>query len=708
MKMKKPTIVCSNNNNNSYGITFRNLLLYAIIALTVTGDSEYGPSSGGIFVSAAGGELAKFTIEQMTPGVSYRQDVCDRYEAFTNGTVELKDALAGMDLNVLMSAYEEGYFNYDSEFGINPDYPGLSAVLMDELARLGNFRWRNSFGISDAPYGNHSWTDLLVWGTEVYDMNIDWWAQNIERMNMGVAFLEEWYDSSIVLIRKKPEETISNEINFWNWTRPYDGRVWALTVITIFFSGLAYQWLEYLAKERDGRTMWEWWSENAYKGFLGFTQEYQFEPKTFEGRIFGISISIWALVMTATYTANLASLLVDRSLPPVIITSIDEAIQAKTPICTLEGTNSDAFIKLNFKAAIRVEKKTLEEVYRGLQVGECDLAAEVVASWEELNSVRKYNPTCNLERVSATVFPNKAGFATKADAGNRCSGLIRDVINLHMSFMISEGFVQRAWEREHKFSLDIDCDAYRPDLDTGRPFTESPATTTPVTDGEDGTRRQLLPNPTTQIRSRSLKGGRRGAAAGIGATGEDGGASEELTLEQMIGTFMLHWSLTALAIFIGYMKLYYNRYNVKKQHTFQEEEETCHHPSKNDKHFSRRGTTTTEFTSRSTDENLTSSRPNSKVCFEESSLDEENDLRTTTSDAGTCRAATTTATGKADVSDQLWALQDSQVRMHQNHCQLLEEQRMLKEQIQLLVATVNRQSTQMEEANRRSSSATNN
>ena len=162
---------------------------------------------------------------------------------------------------------------------------------MDELARRGNFEWRNSFGTSVAPYGNHTWTDLLAWGVETYDMNIDWWAQNVDRMNMGVAFLEEWYDSSIILIRRKPEETVSNDINFWNWLKPYDGTVWALTIITIILSAVVYQWLEYLSKERNGRTLWEWSTENLYKGFLGFTQEYQFEPVTFEGRIFGISMS---------------------------------------------------------------------------------------------------------------------------------------------------------------------------------------------------------------------------------------------------------------------------------------------------------------------------------------------------------------------------------------------------------------------------------
>lgn len=218
-----------------------------------------------------GGEMAFFTTPQMATGITHRQNVCDRYLAFRNGTMNIKNALAGLQLNVLMGAYNGSYFNYDDENGIDPTYPGIAAIIMDELAQRAGFTWRDSFGIFTDPKGadyNETWTDVLVWGVEHYDVNIDWWARNLERMNMGVAFTREWYDSSIIMIGKKDPDEFTDENlgfhDFWNWLRPFNGAVWWTTVATIVMSGLVFQLLEYLVDERKDRKFWVWFSENMY------------------------------------------------------------------------------------------------------------------------------------------------------------------------------------------------------------------------------------------------------------------------------------------------------------------------------------------------------------------------------------------------------------------------------------------------------------
>ena len=65
-------------------------------------------------------------------------------------------------------------------------------------------------------------------------------------------------------------------MSFWNWTRPYDVRVWLTTLFTVILSGLVYQWLEYMQDERDGRTAWEWWSENFYLSAINFSQNFDY------------------------------------------------------------------------------------------------------------------------------------------------------------------------------------------------------------------------------------------------------------------------------------------------------------------------------------------------------------------------------------------------------------------------------------------------
>ena len=71
--------------------------------------------------------------------------------------------------------------------------PGLQAVILDEIAKRGQFTWRNSFAaVEDSPVDGTTYTDLLNWTTIHYDIMISWWLPNNERKNMGINFLEPW------------------------------------------------------------------------------------------------------------------------------------------------------------------------------------------------------------------------------------------------------------------------------------------------------------------------------------------------------------------------------------------------------------------------------------------------------------------------------------------------------------------------------------
>ena len=135
-----------------------------------------------------------------------------------------------MKLNVVFGAYAGSYFNYNNETGIQP-YGGIVAEIMDELSARAGFTWRDSFGIYDVPAGgeNETWTDLLIWSIDNYDLTVDWWAKSIDRMNLGVAFLKEWYDSSIIMISKTDpaaELGIDNTtVSLGNWLEPFTWNV---------------------------------------------------------------------------------------------------------------------------------------------------------------------------------------------------------------------------------------------------------------------------------------------------------------------------------------------------------------------------------------------------------------------------------------------------------------------------------------------------
>lgn len=75
-------------------------------------------------------------------------------------------------------------------------------MLMDELANSAGFTWRDSYGAYPGPGegSNHTWTELLLWMTENFDISVEWWAKTLERLKLGVNFPEGWYDCSYILV----------------------------------------------------------------------------------------------------------------------------------------------------------------------------------------------------------------------------------------------------------------------------------------------------------------------------------------------------------------------------------------------------------------------------------------------------------------------------------------------------------------------------
>ena len=325
----------------------------------------------------------------------YRQNVCDRHDLYYEGIVELRDALSGENVNVYVPVWDDFYFklrristldnNADTtedddtimtwnENGdiiastnvvIDETNPGLIAEILDEIGKRGNFTWRNSYGYTPSPEKvvaladplsrdiaiNKTWTDLLLWSTQHYDISADEWFHTNERMKMGITFPEGFVDASIILADNVDDDDESDEKGFsflWSWTKPFNGAVWAMIVGTAILSGLIYGMLETshdtldeqfdhfigshnptdipTLTDGDGRnegkapTMTNssttisstllHLSTSLYGITLIYFQHVILYPKTIPGKIMVCSIGFWSLVMVATYTANLASFFV--------------------------------------------------------------------------------------------------------------------------------------------------------------------------------------------------------------------------------------------------------------------------------------------------------------------------------------------------------------------------------------------------------------
>ncbi|CAB9526101.1 receptor ionotropic, NMDA 1 [Seminavis robusta] len=486
-----------------------------------------------------GGEKAFFQTTPATPDlVSHRQDVCDRFEKHRAGEIGLRNALSGLSLRPAVIHVEGNpFFKYSADEGIDTKNPGIEAELMDAVAERANFTWRNSFALTDPPSSyNMTWTELLLWIVENYDLSMGHFDHTVERMEGGVTFPEPWYDDSMILIDRQRSLRETNDVDPLNWTKPFEPAVWGMIVLTVVLSGLVYQFIEHLSGEREDRSLYQWFSDNLYLSAINFSQNFEYAPSSLAGRLFGVSMTIWALVITATYTANLASLFVESRVEPVLVNSMEEAVVYGYPVCTYENTNADFFIRETFPNAQRVPGEDDKVSFTSLRNGECALAVTSVDSWLTYQVNEEYNPDCDLEWVGEKIKTIKAGFAMKADVGHKCSGLIRHVINLHLIELHDDGVVEELW-RKHRERLDDGMCAYEND--------------------EESDRRRLL-HKTQQAVSHStrpvhrrLKGGGRASSST-----EDGVDADTLTLQQMAGTFIFHYGGMAVALLVSLIAAY--------------------------------------------------------------------------------------------------------------------------------------------------------
>ena len=74
---------------------------------------------------------------------------------------------------------------------------------------------------------------------------------------------------------------------------------------------------------------------------MAFIGNIEFEALNFATRLWSFSLAFWVLIITYSYTANMASFLVARNTKYGEITSMEQATLKKAPVCLLGQTNTD-------------------------------------------------------------------------------------------------------------------------------------------------------------------------------------------------------------------------------------------------------------------------------------------------------------------------------------------------------------------------------
>ena len=274
-------------------------------------------------------------------------------------------------------------------------------------------------------------------------------------MRRGVAFPEGWYDSSLVMVERiDPDE---QDVNMWSFLTPFQTPVWIMIVVAIVATGIMYWMLERLNRESDTAQLERKPITTIFLSALTFMGHFDFSPGTHAARVLALSYTFFTLLVVSSYTANLASFLVARQTPNFSVKSLSQAVRFDVPVCVQASSNQDELL-VEMHPGIKLVRKRFEgEVFEGVKNGECRIAVTPVNTYEVYVRTNTVNKDCSLKSDKSVITILGAGIATAIDTGTYCTSLIDNVIDLHMTQMKADGFIEQAWNTHLSRIGDSSC-----------------------------------------------------------------------------------------------------------------------------------------------------------------------------------------------------------------------------------------------------------
>ena len=399
---------------------------------------------------AKGQQVPAFNAPVLESNETFRTNFCDIHRRVEDGVVPLRFALKDINLRPALFRYQ-----LDKETGAIAEVdPPIGIKMLDEIARRGQFQWRDSYGVVDSPGENQTWGEVLAWSVDAYDINGDWFLRTTERLSDGILFPEKWYDGSLIMVRKQSQD--DNLFTWMAFLKPFSYQLWSLILASVIVSGVVYWLIEFIGCDGDRTKMEVSFRESLFQSFLNSTGQYVFDPREPGNRLVAFSTCLLFLIILAAYTANLASFLVIRNSPDVVINDIQDVVKNDLRTCVWRSTTSETYMRERYETAQLVLKDSLEASYLGLDAGDCDIVLTTIGTWETKKSDLVYNKDCRKEWVGRVVQFNDAGFSLR-DSVDLCSSLLRDVISLHLLEMKRDTTYTTIWDTHRRKSATNNC-----------------------------------------------------------------------------------------------------------------------------------------------------------------------------------------------------------------------------------------------------------
>lgn len=378
---------------------------------------------------------------------SRRGDFCARQREVALGNVPLRDALVGANISIMVNLMEWGPWH--GSFGVCDDTRDVGCVfhgaVMDELSRRAGFNYKDSFTIGDSVKAKN-YKAWMMWVAKNYDVGIGIATETADRLADGLVWNAYLTDNSFVLATRKVLEEKPVFETLFQFLTPFSWSVWGFLVLGGILSSILYVITERHANPEDlpPGPLWAQLGDAIMLASFQFTGAGGFTPKTAAGRGITFTWGFTTFLTIAAYTANLASFLISKEQTGFTITTIDEANQAGARLCHRRGWAIERFLAESYPRIVRVPTDSQAEAWEFMRDHKCVAEAMFLSGFRSEEVKNSYNPECQLALTPALPFSAQSGgWYSQSDNGYLCTGLVKDVFQLHASEMVVDGRIEK-------------------------------------------------------------------------------------------------------------------------------------------------------------------------------------------------------------------------------------------------------------------------
>lgn len=251
-----------------------------------------------------------------------------------------------------------------------------------------------------------------------------------ERLD-SMTFSHSYYDTGYVVVVQRPPDTI----NIWAFFRPFSRDLWVCVIVELIIVGVLFFLMEapFLTVQEGGDSdvtdgpPWAfidslYWSVSALTGTLDKA------PRTWAGKIVMLAHGWFFLIIVASYTANLASVLTAASIAPSIQSWNDVTAGGKqNKIALPRGFTHADFLSFETKHHgfqfdvdyYDTYQQALQATIAGTNAASISFHDEAIVQYYLINDMQKLPNSadrCKLLTVGARFAPVGYGFAFGLDS----------------------------------------------------------------------------------------------------------------------------------------------------------------------------------------------------------------------------------------------------------------------------------------------------